>query len=143
MEPLSILKERLDEAEQRLSMAMEAGEIGVWEWQLTPTPETGSLLWDARMFQVFGLPQQGWRGTYQDFADCLEPESLTVVNQRIAATLKTGMPYDYYFRLKNGRLVRGRGKLFYDSRGNPERMVGVCIRVHEGDIAEVNSGKST
>ena len=121
-------------------MAMEAAELGIWCWTLQKNPETGmgesgepgSLHWDRRMFQLFGISEELWQGTYKNFADCLDQESLELVNQRIAICLKTGLPYDYAFRLKtNGHLIRGKGKLFYDKDGKPERMVGVCLRALE------------
>ncbi|MBD9662328.1 PAS domain S-box protein, partial [Pantoea sp. PNT03] len=36
---------------ERITLANEAGGIGVWEWNLL----TGEMLWDKRMYALFGL----------------------------------------------------------------------------------------
>ena len=117
-------------------MAMEAGEIGVWEWYLKPTPESGVLIWDNRMHKLFGTKPETWTGKYSGFAECLTPETLMITEAKIRAAIEHGIPYDYVFqlRLENGASwIHGKGKLYYGKRGEPERFVGVCLRTVFGN----------
>ena len=38
-------------SDERLRVAAEAGQIGVWEWDLS----SGNILWDERMFRLYAL----------------------------------------------------------------------------------------
>ncbi len=42
----------LHESEERVRLATEAAEIGVWAWDV----KTDDLRWDARMYALYGLP---------------------------------------------------------------------------------------
>src|SRR5262249_37618781 len=41
------------QAEDKLAIALAAGGIGVWEL----TPSTGELVWDDRMYDMYGVPR--------------------------------------------------------------------------------------
>ena len=41
----------LQEAEQRLRLATEAAEIGIWEWNI----KNNTIRWDAQMFRIYGM----------------------------------------------------------------------------------------
>lgn len=38
---------------ERLTLATQAGGIGVWEWDIA----TGAMICDARMLELYGLPK--------------------------------------------------------------------------------------
>ncbi len=56
-------------AESRLSLALEAGKIGTWEWL-----PTGFMTWDTRQQELFGLPPGAFEGTPEDFLKLIHPD---------------------------------------------------------------------
>ena len=56
--------------ESRLSLALEAGKIGTWEWDLA----TGRLIWDARQMEVFGLTPDQFDGSVESFLQLVHPD---------------------------------------------------------------------
>ncbi len=57
-------------AESRLSLALEAGKIGTWEWHL----ETGQLTWDARQLELFGLAPDLFDQSNETFLRLIHPD---------------------------------------------------------------------
>jgi PAS domain S-box-containing protein len=57
-------------AESRLSLALEAGKIGTWEWDVA----TGRLTWDARQLELFGLTPDGFDESVETFLKLVHPE---------------------------------------------------------------------
>ena len=63
----------LRESQQRIQLATEATEVGIWEWNV----QTGVTVWDAQMFRLHGLPPtEGGLADYAAWADCVLPEDL-------------------------------------------------------------------
>ncbi|HBL29429.1 MAG TPA: hypothetical protein DD490_21565 [Acidobacteria bacterium] len=57
-------------AESRLSLALEAGRIGTWEWDVA----SGRLVWDARQLELFGLSEDTFDGTVEGFLERVHPD---------------------------------------------------------------------
>jgi PAS domain S-box-containing protein len=68
--PQKRIEAALRAAESRLSLALEAGRIGTWEWHST----TGQLVWDARQLELFGLTPDRFDGTVENFLRLIHPE---------------------------------------------------------------------
>lgn len=49
--------------EERLEMAMNAAQIGTFDWNI----ETGEVFWSASLEQAMGLPVGGFGKTMEDF----------------------------------------------------------------------------
>jgi signal transduction histidine kinase len=66
---LTFLREKADlhrqlaEQQTRLSLAMEAAEMGHWEWDL----DTGAAVWDAVHNRIVGLPPKQTEGSFDEF----------------------------------------------------------------------------
>lgn len=56
----------------RLSLACEAGGIGIW--QFNPTENT--LIWDAQMFHLYGITPDTFLGTYEVWQSGLHPDDI-------------------------------------------------------------------
>jgi signal transduction histidine kinase/CheY-like chemotaxis protein len=86
------------------------------------------------------MPLGTFDGTYEGFARDIVPEDLEQVEQAIARTLHAGEEHRIEYRITPAgggmKWVEGRGRLFRDSAGRPERMVGVCADVTERKLAE-------
>lgn len=63
----------IQEGAQRLRLATEASEIGIWEWNT----QTNRIRWDAQMFHIYGMAEteNGWVD-YSDWRGAVLPEEL-------------------------------------------------------------------
>jgi PAS domain S-box-containing protein len=129
-------EQALRDREQRLELALKAGCMGTWEWHIA----SGSVKWSANLERIHGFAPGSFGGSYADFLSQVHPDDRPQVQQAIARALeeKSGLHLEYRLHLPQGgmRWVEGRGQLFFDAAGNPERMLGVCLDITERKRAE-------
>ncbi|HAI05649.1 MAG TPA: diguanylate cyclase, partial [Pantoea sp.] len=109
---------------ERITLANEAGGIGVWEWNLL----TGEMLWDKRMYALFGLaPHES--PSYDLWIHLLhagdrEHAALTVQQ---AIELRSAFHMEYRIVNDDGqRWVRTQANRILSKEGRIERMLGIC-----------------
>jgi diguanylate cyclase (GGDEF)-like protein/PAS domain S-box-containing protein len=109
---------------ERITLANEAGGIGVWEWNLL----TGEMLWDKRMYELFALsPHQ--TPTYDLWVHLLDPaereRAALIVQQAIER--RSAFYLEYRVNLPDGpRYVRSEANRILSQDGQIERMLGIC-----------------
>ncbi|UBB12172.1 diguanylate cyclase [Pantoea eucrina] len=109
---------------ERITLANEAGGIGVWEWNL----KTGEMLWDKRMYELFALdPQQ--KPTYDLWLHLVDPaerESLALIVQQ-AIERRSAFHLEYRLNLPHGvQFIRSEANRILSQDGQIERMLGIC-----------------
>jgi PAS domain S-box-containing protein len=109
---------------ERVLLATQAGQIGVWEWNV----QSGALTWDDRMYDLYGLvPDQAL--TADRFYACVHPADRAEEQAQARTTLSGGKPYDTEFRIVRPdgevRHVRAQATVVRGPGGAPMRMVGV------------------
>jgi PAS domain S-box-containing protein len=113
----------------RLTMAMEAGQMGDWEWHVA----TQRVRWSPTLEAIHGLPPGGFGGCFEDFQSDIHPEDRERVLAKIQESVTGRSDYRIEYRIvkPDGAIawIEARGKLFCDSQGNPERMTGICMDV--------------
>ncbi|MBL8286905.1 MAG: response regulator [Rubrivivax sp.] len=128
--------ERLREGEQQLRLALEAGRMGAWEWRIA----SNRVSWSPGLEALHGMAPGTFDGTFEGFRRDIVPEDLEQVQQAIARTLNAGEEHRIEYRIAPAgggtKWVEGRGRLFRDAGGRPERMVGVCVDATERKLAE-------
>jgi PAS domain-containing protein len=72
---------------QRLALALEAGEMGTWRWDL----RTGRVVWDARLEALYGLAHGAFDGRFETYAALLHPEDRERTSPR-AHGMEDGTP---------------------------------------------------
>jgi PAS domain S-box-containing protein len=127
----------LREADERLKIALHAGRMGGWEWDI----RTGKVSWTPGLEAIHGLPPAGFGGGFEDFKRDIHPEDLEKVMETIARTLRERKDYWIEYRIirPDGRIawLEGRGRLFLDEKGAPERMVGICMEISDRKWVEI------
>ncbi|MEX0760229.1 MAG: HWE histidine kinase domain-containing protein, partial [Tistlia sp.] len=130
-EPGKSLAARALESEERLQLALEAGRMGTWEWEVA----TSRVVWSAGLEEIHGLATGSFAGTFEAFQEDIHPEDRERVLRTISGTVERGDDHhiEYRILLPDGSLrwVEGRGRLFRDEAGAPARMIGVCLDVTE------------
>jgi diguanylate cyclase (GGDEF)-like protein len=113
----------LQRLSRRLGLAIETSKVGVWEFDI----DTGDLVWDDRMNELYGLPADGKR-TYEHWRDRLHPADLERAGEdfRIAVEVTGQYHSEYRVVTPEGetRDIRAIGRVYKDP-GQTAKIVGV------------------
>jgi PAS domain S-box-containing protein len=108
----------------RLSLSLEAGAFGIWEWDFVHAP-----VWDDRMYEIYGLQDLGRPVTYQDWRSLVHPEDILRMDTQIEQSLEsnTVISAEIRFERPDGELrwVQVFAQVQRDAEGNPVRLVGI------------------
>ena len=129
------LEETLRESEERLRLALAAGNIGVWDWDIAA---------DQVMWSETFLPAAAKSGappdTVSQWFERVHPEDRPRAAAAIRQALAGEAEYDLDLRLigESGQIfwLRTRGTVIRDPAGRPERMIGVDIDMTADKAAE-------
>jgi PAS domain S-box-containing protein len=127
---------RLLQSEQGRSLALAAGQMGSWEWDLAAN--RGS--WDEGQYRIFGVEPKDFQITTDNIRKLLHPddwEPLRQVVLRMAKGERT-QQVEYRVRRPNGELrwCTGTAAASVDAAGNVVRISGVTIDVTDRKEAE-------
>ncbi|WP_105684887.1 diguanylate cyclase [Cronobacter dublinensis] len=114
---------------ERITLANEAGGIGIWEWELG----TDVIAWDQRMFELYEVPPHT-RPTYQLWKSRLLKEDVAQAEATIQEALCSRVPFKLEFRIqvKNGvRHIRALANRVLNKQGEVERLLGINMDMTE------------
>jgi two-component system, chemotaxis family, CheB/CheR fusion protein len=128
---------RLENQQRRMQIAMDAAEIGVWEWDL----RSNEVHWGSRLQKILGIgpdrfvtEEPGAFATDSDtFWNFVHPEDRVRVADALQSCLRDQESLDIDFRV-----VRGDGEEYYVTTradvtrvlgGRPVRITGACLNV--------------
>lgn len=108
-----------------MRMALEGAGAGYWQFDVT----TGSMEWDARSSELYGLPAVEFVGTYQDWVTRVHPEDLSDAVEAFQIALDNSSVSNMALEF---RIVRPDGEERYiEVTGSIERDAnGVATAVH-------------
>jgi PAS domain S-box-containing protein len=111
--------------------ALEAGEVGVWSWDIA----TNVVTWSSNMEAIHSLPPGAFDGTYAFFERDIHEEDRAGIVEAVNKTLHTGHPYWVRYRVApreafEERWIEASGTATFKD-GAPVRMVGICHDVTE------------
>ncbi|MED5609421.1 MULTISPECIES: EAL domain-containing protein [Pseudomonas] len=115
----------LSNSQARLAMALEASELGLWDWNLR-TDEVHH----SRLREIFGLDQDAVRSMRADLRPLLHPDDVPLLRRALADHLRgrtDGYRVEYRVRHADGHWVwvEDRGRVMArDARGKVTRMLG-------------------
>lgn len=118
---------RLRESESRLRLALEAGNMGTWEWSI----DDDRVIWSNELQALHGIRPGAFEGTFEAAMRDLHPEDRERALEEIREAVE-GNPGDYATEyriiLPSGekRWVEVRGRVVVDDAGRPARMLGIC-----------------
>jgi PAS domain S-box-containing protein len=130
----------LAEREDRLRLAVEAAEMGTWDFD----PVSGRLQWSERCKAIFGLPADA-EVSYPVFLGLLHPEDRARTDEAVRRALDPARPqgFDAEYRVvwPDGlvRWVRAKGRAFFAGAGPGARAVrflGTVLDVTDRKYAE-------
>ncbi|MBA4146728.1 MAG: PAS domain-containing protein [Verrucomicrobia bacterium] len=127
----------LSEKEERLRLALDASQTGIWDRNLV----TGRETWDSHTERIFGLKPGEFDGTPQMVESLIHSEDRPTLNRTLKDALETRGDFVIEFRViwPDGsiRHVAARGKAIYNNQGVPQRITGVALDVTTRKNAEM------
>jgi PAS domain S-box-containing protein len=128
-------EESLRGSEEKLRMAVEAGEMGTWFWNI----QQDEISWSAKFRTLFGLTSDA-KLTYQAALDLIHPDDRPRIDQSVKNTLEQGVPYDIEYRVvwpdSSVHWIAAKGRARRSPEGVPVEMQGTAVDVTERKNAE-------
>jgi PAS domain S-box-containing protein len=129
MEELLAQTEQAKRREAQLVIALEAAQMGIWDWDIV----TNAVTWSDKKESLFGLKKNSFEGTYDAFMRCVYPQDRDLVSDAVREAVDKRKEYDIEFRavLPNGRIrwIASRGVVFRDVSGVAVGMSGVDMDI--------------
>jgi PAS domain S-box-containing protein len=134
-------EEELRMLTQRLSLATQVGNIGVWDWDV----QTNSINWDERMFDIYGIA----RGTaidYNRWRAAVVAEDLAAaeapMQQAIARKSQEGAEFRILRPDGSLRHVQAAQGVILDRAGKVVRVIGLNVDITERKLIEAELAAS-
>jgi PAS domain S-box-containing protein len=126
----------LVENEERLRLALEAGQVGTWDWDIAKNHVT----WSETIYRFHGLKPGEFSGRVEDFAALVHPDDRERVNAAIQTAVAGGQAYSAEMRVvwPDGtvRWIATNGNVIFNSEGRPARMLGATVDITNRKLAE-------
>jgi PAS domain S-box-containing protein len=130
------IEDELALTNDRLRLAVESGKSVGWDFDV----ERGRNQWFGDLQTVFGMSGDGFDAAVGDFSERVHPADRAAVENAISNARHTGEPYAAEFRVNRSdgevRWISAKGKFYFASSGEPERMLGIGTDVTERKSAE-------
>jgi PAS domain S-box-containing protein len=121
----------LQESEARLTLALEAGNIGIWDWHI----QTNETLWSPTMGLMYGLPLNSSCPSIEDFLNLIYPEDRQHFQNCVSHSLEKKVDFVCEHRIVDcdGILhwLSSRGKVYCNENDQPIRMIGTTRDISE------------
>ncbi|MCK9591028.1 MAG: PAS domain S-box protein [Methanoregula sp.] len=131
-------EEALRESEERLDLAVDASNDGLFDWDV----EKGSVYYSPRYFTMLGYTPGEFPAAYSTWTDLLHPDdrerAISVVNEYHQGT-RESHEMEFRLRAKNGdwRWILSKAKITgRNTEGKPVRMLGTHTDITEWKHAE-------
>ncbi len=127
---------QLQQSEDRLKLALEGTQMGIWEWNIP----TNTVVWSELVGTLFGLPSGTCIPTYEDVLNLVHPGDREYIQNSVARAIEEGTKHDVEFRTvwSDGSVhwLSGKGQVYYNRTGQPMRMVGSVVDITQTKLAE-------
>lgn len=126
-------RKALEISRERLNMALEGTDQGLWDWNIVK----GELYLSPKYYTLFGYSPYEFDSSYNEWEKRINPEDLPSFMEKVMNYIKgkgSFLECEYRFKAKNGewRWAMRRGKTFEkDPNGTPLRIVGTDIDITE------------
>jgi len=109
---------------ERLSLAVLAGSVGIWDLDVV----NNVLTWDDQMFALYGITREKFGGTYEAWQVGVHPDDRMMVDAEVQMALRGEKEFDTEFRVirPDGsiRNIRALASIQRDISAKPLRMIG-------------------
>ncbi|WP_227878886.1 sensor histidine kinase [Caulobacter segnis] len=133
--------DRLLRQEETLRLAIDAADVGTWDYNI----ETGDLVWSDRVYAMFGIVDLSEPPDISAALDYVHPADADRVRDAVARAMDPAIRADYASEYRVigrddhvERWLNAKGKVFFGPNGNPVRFVGAAVDVTDRKRAELH-----
>ncbi len=128
-------RENLQRAYEQIRLSKEAAQLGTFDLDVV----NGTMEWDARCRELFGISHQGDVTYEEDFLPGLHPDDREriskIIDNLFMRTISNG-DYDVEYRTvgrddEKVRWVRAKGKVFFNDKDVPVRFIGSVLDISD------------
>jgi PAS domain S-box-containing protein len=118
------IQQSLIESEERLSLAMAAGNTAIWDWHI----QKNQVFWSPNMSLMHGLSGRALSPIDEEFINLISSEDREYFRHCVHKTFEKRVDLSCEYRVissdSNLRWLGTRAKLYYDENDQPLRMIG-------------------
>ncbi|MGE0552840.1 MAG: PAS domain-containing protein, partial [Gemmatimonadales bacterium] len=125
-----LLRRSVVASAERLRLALDGAHLGTWDYD----PRSGTLAWDARIREMFGLAEGPLKGTLDLWLSYVHPREVDRVREEIRVAAERGeFVSTYAIQRADGKIrhLESRGRVVRDGDGRLQRLIGVSQDVTE------------
>jgi PAS domain S-box-containing protein len=126
----------LRQSEERYALAATGSTGGVWDWDI----RSGGVYYSARFRELLGYNHEEFPSLFFAWEQKMHPEDLPLVRAALESHLKQRSEFciEYRNQVKSGAYhwFEARGQALWDKHGEPYRMAGVALNIHERKLDE-------
>lgn len=132
---------QLQNLSERLTLALQAGAIGSWEWHLGAT-----TYWDQENLKLYGLPTDNSIVLFEQWIEYVHPEDREFVKNGVEKIVQIEPTFNFEFRIIRAdgelRWIQAFGIVQRDRTGQAIRIVGINRDITEQKNYENNLKKT-
>jgi len=117
-------EDNLKQLSFRLSLAVQAGGVGVWDFDLV----NDRLIWDDQMFELYGIKREDFSGAYSAWQHGLHPDDKERGDKEIQMAISGEKTFDTEFRViwpdDSIHNIRALAVVQHDPSGKPVNVIG-------------------
>lgn len=129
-------REELRESEERLRLAQNSANVGVWDWDL----RTDGLRFTPELNRLYGLSSQDIIKTFHDWRRWAHPDDLEGIDAELSKAIAHHEQFDLEFRIFHSsgeiRWISAKGGAVYNDAGEAVRVLGVNVDITERKRSE-------
>ncbi|HEX8038355.1 MAG TPA: CheR family methyltransferase [Chryseosolibacter sp.] len=124
-------EESLLQTQAQLKLALSAGSVGTWSWNI----KTNEVTVSEEENRLYGMRPGENMTAYPEWEKNLHPQDLVAAREAIKRSVEQKIPLDIEFRIVwpdgSTRWIMAKAHTYYDDLGKPDKMIGVNIDVTE------------
>ncbi|MBD2293428.1 PAS domain-containing protein [Anabaena sphaerica FACHB-251] len=129
-------EETLRQSEERLRIAQQAANAGVWDWDIV----TNQVTWSDEYYLLYGLERGTIQPSYEHWLFSIVEQDRDLVDQATRKALANSTDLNVEFRIlhpiRGERWLTAIGQTFYDDNGQSQRMTGIALDITKRKRAE-------
>ena len=135
---LTVTAAELKENKQRLALALEGADLGLWDWHL----QSGTVTYSDQWASMLGYQLNELESTVSTWESLVHPDDMPIVQHLIKKHLNGDTPFyesEHRCRTKSGewRWILDRGRVVErEANGTPIRMAGSHLDIADRKLAE-------
>ena len=135
-------EQHLQNATDRLTLALKSAAIGIWEWDITHN----SLVWDERTEELYGLKPDEFPEAFNFWVSRVHPSDREFAASEVHLAINGEKDYEPEFRivLPDGRIrcLKAYGLVQRDNENEQQRLIGINFDITDRKLAEEHLLKS-